>query len=73
LLAYRNIYPWWEWFPAFEVEITNLTINPGDMVTMLICTSQAAGSTTATAYFTNAKLMRPQRLPSNGEAAFGLH
>jgi Peptidase A4 family len=49
----RHIYPWHEWFPAPEVQITNLAINPGDMVTMLICTGQAAGSTTATIYFSN--------------------
>jgi len=49
----RNIYPWHEWYPAPEVQITNLAINPGDMVTMVICTGQAAGSTTATVYFSN--------------------
>ena len=49
----RHIYPWWEWFPAGEVQITNLAVNPGDMITMLICTAQAAGSTTATVFFTN--------------------
>jgi len=49
----RNIYPWFEWYPAGEVQITNLPISAGDMVTMLICTSQGAGSTSATCYFTN--------------------
>jgi len=49
----RHIYPWFEWYPAGEVEITNLPIGAGDMVTMLICTSQGAGSTSATCYFTN--------------------
>src|ERR1700761_5888073 len=49
----RQIYPWWEWFPNYEVEITNLAINAGDMVTMLLCTSQAAGSTSASVYFSN--------------------
>jgi len=48
----RNIYPWWEWFPASEVAITNLSINPGDMVTMLICTT-GANATLASAFFTN--------------------
>jgi hypothetical protein len=32
----RNIYRWWEWYPADEVQITNLAINPGDMVSMLM-------------------------------------
>ena len=35
------------------VEITNLTINPGDLISMLICTPQGAGSTTATIFFGN--------------------
>jgi hypothetical protein len=49
----RSIYPWHEWFPSSWVEITNLTINPGDLITMLICTPQGAGSTTATIFFSN--------------------
>jgi len=46
----RNIYAWWEWFPNYETEITNLAISPGDMVTMLLCSS---GPTSGTVYFTN--------------------
>jgi hypothetical protein len=49
----RNIYPWHEWYPSSWVEITNLAISPGDMVSMLICTPQGAGSTTASVYFSN--------------------
>jgi hypothetical protein len=49
----RTIYPWWEWFPLPEVQITNFPVSAGDYVTMLICTSQAAGSTTATVFFAN--------------------
>ncbi|MEO8767139.1 MAG: G1 family glutamic endopeptidase [Nitrosospira sp.] len=51
----RNIYPWWEWFPNSEVQITNLPISVGDMVTMLICSTSpgGAGSTTATVFFSN--------------------
>jgi len=48
----RNIYPWWEWYPNFEVQITNLAVSPGDMVTMLICTS-GANATTASVFFSN--------------------
>jgi hypothetical protein len=48
----RNIYPWWEWFPEAEIQITNFPVSPGDMVTALLCTS-GAGATQATAYFTN--------------------
>jgi hypothetical protein len=49
----RNIYPWWEWYPTPEVQITNLAINPGDMVTMVLCSAQGQGSTTGTVFFTN--------------------
>jgi Peptidase A4 family len=49
----RTIYPWWEWYPNPEVQITNLPVSPGDMITMLICSTQGAGSTSATVYFTN--------------------
>jgi hypothetical protein len=48
-----NIYPWWEWYPTAEIQITNLAIRPGDMVTMLLCSQQGAGSTSGTVYFTN--------------------
>ena len=48
----RSIYPD-VLHPLSRVEITNLTINPGDLVTMLICTAQGAGSTSATIYFGN--------------------
>jgi Peptidase A4 family len=47
-----QIYPWWEWYPESEVQITNFAVQPGDMVTALICTS-GAGATSATAYLTN--------------------
>lgn len=46
----RNIYPWWEWYPTPEIQITNLAISPGDMVTMLLCSS---GPTNGTVFFTN--------------------
>jgi Peptidase A4 family len=49
----RNIYPWWEWFPNVEVQITNFPVNPGDMVTALLCAGPGAGATSASAYFTN--------------------
>ncbi|MGH9077162.1 MAG: G1 family glutamic endopeptidase [Acidimicrobiales bacterium] len=49
----RHIYPWWEWFPESEVQVTNLAVGPGDMVTVLICTSGGAGSTSASVYFSN--------------------
>jgi hypothetical protein len=48
----RNIYPWWEWYPIPEVQITNFGVSPGDMLTMLICTS-GAGATSASLFITN--------------------
>lgn len=47
-----SYYPWWEWFPNAEVEITNFAVSPGDMVTVLICTT-GVNATTASLYFTN--------------------
>ena len=49
----RSIYPWHEWYPAKEVKITNLAINPGDLISMLITTPNGSGSTTATISFGN--------------------
>ncbi len=49
----RQFYAWTEWFPAYEVPITNFTGSPGDMITALICASPGAGATKATVYFTN--------------------
>lgn len=48
----RAINPWHEWFPSSWVNITNLSILPGDMISMLICTG-GAGSTSASIYFAN--------------------
>jgi hypothetical protein len=49
----RNIYPWWEWFPSPEVQITNLAVSPGDLVTMLLCSQTGPGATTGGVYFSN--------------------
>jgi len=49
----RHIYPWWEWYPAPEVQITNLGVSPGDLITMLLCSTAAAGSTTGVVFITN--------------------
>jgi hypothetical protein len=48
----RTINPWHEWFPSDWVNITNLLILPGDLISMVICT-QGAGSTSATISFAN--------------------
>jgi len=49
----RTIYPWHEWAPSGWVEITNLLISPGDMITMMVKTTGGAGSTSATISFAN--------------------
>jgi hypothetical protein len=53
----RNIYAWWEWYPQSEVAITNLAVNPGDLVSAALCVnapaSGGAGATSATANIAN--------------------
>jgi Peptidase A4 family len=46
----RQIYAWWEWFPADEVAITNLPVSAGDTMYCLICVNS---TTTATVYISN--------------------
>lgn len=48
-----SYYPWWEWYPAASIAITNFPVSPGDMMNMLLCSSEAAGSTSGTVYWTN--------------------
>ncbi len=45
-----SVYAWWEWFPAGEVAITNLSVSPGDVMYCLICVDSASS---ATVYFSN--------------------
>jgi hypothetical protein len=33
----RQVYTWWEWFPAGEVRISNLPVAAGDLMYCLIC------------------------------------
>jgi len=49
----RNIYAWWEWYPNPEVKLTNFPVSPGDLITMILCSAQGAGSTSATVYMTD--------------------
>jgi Peptidase A4 family len=46
----KRVYAWWEWYPNFEVSISNFPVSPGDTMYCLICVSS---STTATIYLTN--------------------
>jgi hypothetical protein len=47
-----NYYACTEWYPASEVQITNFPVSPGDMITMILCSS-GAGATEGTVYWTN--------------------
>jgi hypothetical protein len=46
-------YLWVEWVNAKEHQVTNLAVNPGDMLTVILCTQQGAGSNSAKAFFIN--------------------
>jgi Peptidase A4 family len=46
-------YLWYEWVPEMGQEVTSVSIRPGDSITVLLCTQQGAGSTSATCFFAN--------------------
>jgi hypothetical protein len=46
----KTFYPWFEWFPAAEVKITTLPVDPGDSVFVTLCVDP---ETQATATFIN--------------------
>lgn len=46
----RQVYAWWEWFPAGEVAISNLPVSAGDVMYCLICADTPRH---ATMYFSN--------------------
>jgi hypothetical protein len=48
-----TIYPWHQWYPGPQVQITNLLVSAGDFLTMTLSTSSGAGSTSATVYILN--------------------
>jgi hypothetical protein len=47
-INYANYYPWFEWYPADEYEITNFPVAPGEAVLVVV---QATSATTANATF----------------------
>lgn len=49
-ITVRQVYTWWEWFPAGEVKISNLPVSAGDVMYCLIC---ADTTSHATVYITN--------------------
>src|SRR5947209_6697417 len=46
----RNIYPWWEWAPDFEIAIDNFPVSAGDVMHCLLCVTS---NTTGIAFYTN--------------------
>jgi hypothetical protein len=46
-------YLWHQWYPSSQVEITNPTINAGDLVMILLSATPGVAPTTAMVYFTN--------------------
>jgi hypothetical protein len=49
----RNMFPWLEWAPAAEVQITNFPVDYGDFITAIVCAGPAPDATNAAVYFTN--------------------
>jgi peptidase A4-like protein len=49
----RNIYPWWEWYPEQEIQISNFPVDAGDEITCLIQADQGAGATGASVFMAN--------------------
>lgn len=45
-----SVYAWWEWYPDYEVAISNFPVRAGDTIYCLIC---ATSATTAGIYLTN--------------------
>jgi hypothetical protein len=48
-----TFHAFWEWFPDPSVTITNFAVNPGDLITVVLCSPQGAGSTEGTVFFAN--------------------
>ncbi|MFC0549018.1 G1 family glutamic endopeptidase [Kutzneria chonburiensis] len=46
----KKVYAWWEWYPDFEIAISNFPISAGDTMFCLIC---ATSATTASIWLTN--------------------
>ena len=52
----RRMYPFWEWLSPGNgtiQDITNFEVRTGDLLSVILCTAQGAGSTDGTIYFFN--------------------
>jgi hypothetical protein len=47
----KSVYAWWEWYPNYEIAISNFPVSPGDTMYCLICAN--SNNTSATIYLTN--------------------
>ena len=50
----RQMFPFWEWLSPGNghiLDITNFAVRPGDLISVILCTEQGAGSTGGTVYF----------------------
>jgi hypothetical protein len=48
-----SFYLWWEWFPNPEVGIKNIQVSPGDMISLVVCSTQGQGSVEGTVFLAN--------------------
>jgi hypothetical protein len=51
-----ELLPFWEWITPGQglvLDITSLSVRPGDLVSVILCTTQGAGSTEGTLFFLN--------------------
>ena len=62
-------YPWFEWFPAYEYEITNFPIKAGSPLLVVV---QASNATTATVIYVNIETQQYTVAPLSAPAGTSL-
>lgn len=70
----KQVYAWWEWFPAGEVKISNLPVSPGDVMYCLICADSTTHATVSlsnqsTGVGTRFDITAPSRTALTGNVA----
>lgn len=69
--AQAECYAWWEWYPAPEMQITNLVVAPGDMVTATITLTSPATASLVLANLTTGVAVRDVMTAPPGSSAGG--